>query len=409
MSARLAPLVLLVAAASGAAADWERDPIRYSTAPADNAFNRLAPKLADGTVKLDHQGDGGHLRSLLQALAVPESSQVLVFTKTSLQRHRIGPATPRAVYFNDDVYVGFCQKGDVLEVAAPDARLGTVFYTVGQKPGSPKVQRHADNCLLCHGSSHNRGVPGHVFRSVLPERDGEPSLSQAGRRVDHTTPFAERWGGWYVTGTHGAMTHLGNRFAPDAGVDPGPGAGQNVVDLAGRFQLKPYLTPHSDLVALMVLEHQGTVHNRLARATLEGRIALHQEDAGTEKVIRGLADELVEAMLFRDEAKLTAEVAGTSPFRSEFEKRGPFDRKGRSLRQFDLKTRLFRYPCSYLVYSDAFQKLPVEVKEAALRKLYAVLTGAEGTAEFAHLSAADREAIREILADTLPDRPDWWK
>jgi hypothetical protein len=409
MTARLACLVLVLGAARGSAADWERDPIRYSTAPADNALNRLAPKLANGTVKLDHQGDSGHLRSLLAALHVPESSQVLVFTKTSLQRHRIGPATPRALYFNDDLYVGFCQKGDVLEVAAADARLGTVFYTVGQKPGAPKVQRQADNCLLCHGSSANRGVPGHVLRSVLPERDGEPSLSGPARRVDQTTPFAERWGGWYVTGTHGAMSHLGNQFAPDQGDRPEAGAGQNVVDLAGRFKLKPYPTPHSDIVALMVLEHQTGVHNRLARATLEGRVALHHEDAGTEKVIRELGDELADFLLFRDEAKLTAEVQGTSPFRAEFKKRGPFDRKGRSLRQFDLRSRLFKYPCSYLVYADAFQKLPAEIKDYTLRRLYAVLTGAAGAKEFAHLSAADRTAIREILADTLPDKPDWWK
>ncbi len=405
MTARVVPLLLLVGAARGAAADWERDPIRYSTAPADNVMNRLAPKLADGTVRLEYTAGTGHLKSLLAALNVPESSQTLVFTKTSLQRHRIGPATPRALYFSDDVYVGFCQKGDVIEVAAPDARLGTAFYTVGQRPGEPTVRRQADNCLLCHGSSANRGVPGHVLRSVVPERDGEPSLSGAARRVDHTTPFAERWGGWYITGTHGSMTHRGNQLAGDHD----PGAGQNVTDLAGRFNVKPYLTPHSDIVALMVLEHQTGVHNRLARATLEGRIVLQHEDAGTEKVIRGLGEELADFLLFRDEAGLTAEVAGTSSFRSDFEKRGPFDNRGRSLRQFDLKTRLFKYPCSYLVYSDAFQKLPAEIKEDTLRRMYAVLTGAVGAKEFAHLSTADREAIREILADTLPDKPDWWK
>ena len=153
MIARLVPLLVLLGAARGSAADWERDPIRYSTAPADNPMNRLAPKLADGSVTLEHRAETGHLKSLLAALHVPESSQVLVFTKTSLQRHRIGPATPRALYFNDDVYVGFCQTGDVLEVAAADARLGTAFYTVGQKPGAPTVRRQADNCLLCHGSS----------------------------------------------------------------------------------------------------------------------------------------------------------------------------------------------------------------------------------------------------------------
>jgi hypothetical protein len=408
MTRTLGTLALLAGAGVAPAADWERDPIRYSTAPADNILNRLEPKLADGSAKLTHEGDSGHLKSLLAALNVPQSSQVLVFTKTSLQRHRIGPATPRAIYFNDDAYVGYCQKGDVLEVAAPDARLGTVFYTVGQKPGAPTIRRHADNCLLCHGSSANRGVPGHVLRSVLPERDGEPSLSGTSRRVDHSTPFAERWGGWYVTGTHGSMTHLGNRFA-EGGTGPDAADSLNVTDLGGRFKLKPYLTPHSDIVALMVLEHQTGVHNRLARATLEGRIALSLDDATTEKTIRELGDELVDSLLFRDEAKLTADVAGTSSFRAEFEKRGPFDKQGRSLRQFDLHTRLFKYPCSYLVYADAFQKLPAETKTYALRRMYAILTGAEGQKEFANLSAADRQTIREILLDTLPEKPDWWK
>lgn len=398
------PAALLLIPGPAGAADWEQDPIRYSTAPADNAFNRLEPKLADGSVKLRSEADTGYLRSLLAALNVPESSQVLVFSKTSLQRHRIGPATPRAIYFNDDVYVGYCQKGDVMEVAAADPRVGTAFYTVGQKPGAAKVMRQAESCLLCHASSKNRGVPGHVVLSVAPDRDGEPGLTGGFARVDPTTPFADRWGGWYVTGTHGRMTHKGNRIG-----DADPAAGQNVTDLAGRFNVKPYLTPHSDLVALMVLEHQTATHNRLARAALEGRVALYRDDAGTERTIRELGDEIVDFLLFRNEARLTDRVAGTSPFAKEFAKRGPFDSKGRSLREFDLQTRLFKYPCSYLVYSDAFQKLPAEIKDYALKRLYAILTGAEGREEFARLTADDRRAIREILADTLPDKPDYWK
>jgi hypothetical protein len=398
------PVALLLAPGRSPAADWEQDPIRYSTAPADNAMNRLEPKLADGSVKLAHQAETGHLRSLLAALNVPESSQVLVFSKTSLQRHRIGPATPRAIYFNDDLYVGYCQKGDIMEVAAADPRLGSAFYTVGQKPGTPKVTRQAESCLLCHGSSRNRGIPGHLALSVTPDRDGEPGLSGGFARVDQTTPFADRWGGWYVTGTHGRMTHKGNRTG-----DADPAAGRNVTDLASRFNVKPYLAPHSDLVALMVLEHQTGTHNRLARAALEGRVALYRDDAATERTVRELGDELVDYLLFRNEARLTERVAGTSSFAREFAKRGPFDSKGRSLREFDLETRLFKYPCSYLVYSNTFQKLPAEIKDYTLKRMYAILTGAEGQTEFAHLSADDRRAIREILADTLPDKPDYWK
>jgi hypothetical protein len=398
---------LTLAASRSQAADWDSEPIRYKTAPADNLVSRLETKLSAGTAKLIYDGDTGHLRSLLKALDVPESSQVLVFSKTSLQRHRISPATPRAIYFNDDVYVGYCQRGDVLEVAAADPGLGTVFYTVSQKPGAPTIGRHVEHCLLCHGSSHNRGVPGHVVRSVTPEADGEPSLSASSTRTDHTSPFADRWGGWYVTGTHGKMTHRGNVVAEHGERDAS--AGQNVIDLSDRVKLKPYLARHSDIVALLVMEHQTGLHNRLARATLEGRIALLKKDDGTARTIRELGDEIVDYMLFLGEAKLTDQVQGTSAFSLDFPKRGPFDRKGRSLREFDLQTRLFKYPCSYLIYSEAFQKLPHEIKECVLRRLYAVLTGEEGQKEFAHLSAGVRQAIREILADTLPDKPDYWK
>jgi hypothetical protein len=408
VAAAFLPVALTLFAGRTRAADWDREPIHYSSAAANNVVSRLESKLAAGTVKLAHEGDAGHLRSLLKALDVPESSQVLVFSKTSLQRHRIGPATPRAIYFNDDVYIGYCQRGDVLEVSVADAGLGTVFYTVDQKAGAPKIRRHAESCLLCHGSSHNHGAPGHVIRSVMPESDGEPSLTASSSRTDHTSPFSDRWGGWYVTGTHGKMTHRGNVFLPDRG-EPDAAEGQNVIDLTGRFKLKPYPTRYSDIVALMVLEHQAGLHNRLARATLEGRIALHRNKDDADRVVRELGDEIVDYLLFRDEAKLTDQVQGTSAFSLDFPKRGPFDKKGRSLREFDLKSRLFKYPCSYLVYSDAFQKLPPPIKEHVLKRAYAILRGESGAKEFAHLSAADRDAIREILADTLPDRPAYWK
>ena len=391
-----------------AAADWDREPIQYSTAMADNPMSRLEAKLTSGSVKLKHEGESGYLRSLLKALEIPEPSQVLVFSKTSLQRQRIGPATPRALYFNDEIYIGYCQRGDVLEVSAVDPALGTVFYTVGQEPSAPSVRRHSENCLLCHGSSHTRGVPGHIVRSVTPEADGEPSLTRSSSRTDHTSPFQERWGGWYVTGTHGKMTHRGNFRLTDRG-EGDHAAGQNVIDLSDRIKLKPYLTRHSDIVALMVLEHQAGLHNRLAQATLEGRIALQRQDDATKLAIRDLGNEVVDYLLFRGEAKLTDQIQGTSMFSLDFPKRGPFDKKGRSLREFDLNTRLFKYPCSYLIYSNAFQKLPPEIKDYAMKRLYAILTGQEGQKEFAHLSAGDRQAIREILTDTLPEKPAYWK
>jgi hypothetical protein len=184
-----------------------------------------------------------------------------------------------------------------------------------------------------------------------------------------------------------------------------------------------YLTPHSDLVALMVFEHQTQAHNRIAQALIGTKQALHYQatlnkelgepaDHKWESATRRIAsagEALAKYLLFCGEAKLDGPVAGTSEFAKEFAARGPFDKKGRSLREFDLTTRLFKYPCSYLIYSKGFQSLPAEVKAHTLKRMHAVLTGVDTSAAFAHLSAADRAAILEILRDTLPDLPEYWK
>jgi hypothetical protein len=400
----------------------EREPINYNTAAADNVITALQERINAGRAKLDFVDDHGHLPALLKELGVPRSSQVLVFSKTSFQRERITPKTPRALYFNDDVYVGFCLRGDVLEVAAVDANLGTAFYTLDQEPTDrPRFDRQQDNCLACHASSATGGAPGHLLRSVFPDRNGVPVLSSGSFRIDHSSPLKERWGGWYVTGTHGKQEHMGNWLVenkknPEA---EGNAGGHNVTDLKPRFTVANYLTPHSDIVALLVLEHQAEAHNRIARAMIHTRQAMHYqqtlnrelgEPAGKKwdsvtRRIESAGEQLVKYLLFSGEAKLTGPVAGTSEFAAEFAARGPFDKEGRSLRQFDLTTRLFKYPCSYLVYTKGFQALPAEVKGYVYRRLHEVLTGKDTSEAFAHLSAADRTAVLEILRDTLPGFP----
>src|SRR5262249_46659298 len=152
---------------------------------------------------LEFADEFGYLPSVLKEFKIPVSSQMLVFSKTSLQRDRISPRTPRAIYFDDDVYVGFCRLGEVMEVSVADTKLGTVFYTLRQQPpAKPQFTRHTENCLSCHASRH-QGIPAHMVRSVFPDRDGNPILSGGSYRVDQTTPIKNRWGGWYVTGTHG--------------------------------------------------------------------------------------------------------------------------------------------------------------------------------------------------------------
>ena len=162
-------LVLFTPVTFAQVPDFEREPINYKSAPDDNPVAALREKFRAGRVKLPFDDDRGYLKAVLKELDVPVSSQVLVFSKTSLQRERITPKTPRAIYFNDDVYVGFCLRGDVLEVSAADPLLGTVFYTLDQEPAErPRFARQTENCLICHGSSTTRGVPGHLMRSVHP-------------------------------------------------------------------------------------------------------------------------------------------------------------------------------------------------------------------------------------------------
>jgi hypothetical protein len=408
------------------AQDFEHEPINYATATPANPISRLQARLDDGSTKLKFDEQCGYLKSVLEELQIPISSQTLVFSKTSLQRHRITPRTPRALYFNDETYIGFCYNGEVLEVSVADPQLGAVFYTLDQEESvQPRLVRQVDNCLLCHGSNHTRGVPGHFIRSVYADGVGFPVLAMGTHRIDHTSPISQRWGGWYVTGTHGDQKHLGNLVVVGK-QDREPvdnTAGQNVTDVSSRFKTSAYLSPHSDLIALMVLEHQSEAHNLLTRANFQAREALYSEARlnkelgepeghrweSTTTRIRSSCEALVKYLLFCDEAPLTAPLQGTTSFATDFASRGPRDPAGRSLRDFDLQSRIFKYPCSYLIYSPSFDQLPDEARSRVYQRLWDVLSGTDKSKTFAHLSEADRQAIREILIATKPDLPDYWK
>jgi hypothetical protein len=289
----------------------------------------------------------------------------------------------------------------------------------------PVVRRQTDNCLICHGSSQTKEVPGHLVRSVFADASGQPILSAGTYRIDHTSPFEKRWGGWYVTGTHGDQKHLGNLVVRGGGEPRAADntAGQNVTDLSGLCDTSRFLSPHSDIVALLVLEHQADAHNYLTRASFLTRQALHYQQAlnrelgepadhiwdSTKSRIQHAGEPLVKYLLFSGEPKLTAPIRGTSAFSDEFMARGPRDAQGRSLRDFDLQTRLFKYPCSYLIYSPTFAALPGEIKDYVFSRLWQILSGQDQSKEYAHLSAEDRQAILEILRNTMPELPTYWR
>ncbi len=408
-----------------AGVNYEEAPINYSKTKPSNAISRLQEQLDSAAVSLEFNEPQGYLPSVLKLLDVPLSSQVLTFAKTSMQAPHISPETPRAIYFNDVIHVGYVQGG-ILEIAVSDPGLGMAFYTLDQHAtDKPRFQHNANNCLTCHGAARTRNVPGLQVRSVFTDPKGQPVIAAGSLRTDHSSPFEKRWGGWYVTGRHGTQTHLGNFTLPDArkpkAIDNA--AGQNVTDLASHFETSSYLSPHSDLVALLVLEHQADAYNYLTLANFETRVALHQQaeqlqqsnasaetiSEATAKQIAKAGDALVRYLLFHGEAPLTGPVDGTAAFASEFSARGPRDDRGRSLRDFDLTRRISKYPCSYLIYSDAFAALPAQMHRYAYHRLWYLLTTDDSGPDVAHLTREDRQAIFEILLATKPDFADFVK
>lgn len=407
-------------------AAYDREPINYSSTPPLDAVSSLQTQIDRGEVTLKHDARMGYLIDVLKCLDVPESSQALVFSKTSFQRKRISPANARAVYFGDDVYVGFVPGGDVVEITAVDPEQGAMFYSLSQQPTEkPTFQRQTDACLVCHVSRSTSDVPGHVVRSVFPDLKGEPHFSAGTYSTTHESPFAKRWGGWYVTGTHGRQRHMGNacfRTKDEALADDGAG-GANVTDLSEKLDVTRYPTPHSDLIALLVMEHQAHMHNVLAWANYEGRAALWYNQMlnqsfenpaddmseSTRRRLQGAAERVVEALLFSKEPALSEPVRGTADFAEQFSARGVRDDRGRSLRQLDLSRRLMKYPCSYLVYSSAFDRLPAEVKQRVYRRMYDVLRDPQPPPQYAALTATDRQGALEILRQTKPDLPEYWR
>lgn len=406
-------------------ADYERPPINYSATQPSDAVTRLQARLVAGTVKL--AGDERQmLATVLAELGVPVTSQMLVFSRTSFQRTRIHPDQPRALYFSDSVYVGWV-PGGLVEVIAIDPRLGPVFYTLALPHGrttAPAIVRESD-CLRCHGGTFVREIPGLFVRSLFPDAAGDPLLRHGTQLVDDTTPFALRWGGWYVTGYHGTEPHRGNAFASERKdqlvFTP---AAARPDELSAFIDASVYLQPTSDVVALLISEHQMGVQNRLTHAAFAvRRIIDYQHSLQTafketptdepaydsvRSVLAGAVQEVVDHLLFRDAAPLPAGITGSSAFRENFVRAAPRSQSGLSLRDLELGPRLFAHRCSYLIYSDSFASLPLLLKDRILDRLQTVLQSRDPADRYAYLPADEKLRIYTILAETLPEAKARW-
>jgi hypothetical protein len=382
--------------------------IGYYTQPTHDLVSELTGHIEDGTARVPFDEATGYLRPVLDALHVPVESQMLVMSKTGVQGLYTSPSSPRAIFFNDAVTVGYIRGAPLLELAVHDPRQGVVFYTVEQKPQPRPLFERRPACLSCHQNYSTLHVPGLLARSVFMAPDGLP-LSQFGSYdADDRTPFRRRWGGWYVTGNDGSMRHIGNAVVTDKEKREIEVSDSTLhrIALASLFDGRGYLSADSDIAALMVFQHQGHMTNLITRIAWDARLAAydHRLDVAGGP-LRDAINELVDYLLFVDEEPLTATIKGSTGFAATFAAQGPADGLGRSLRQLDLERRLLRYPCSYMVYSAAFRALPTEVRVAIYGRMWDILSGLDTNPKYARLSVSDRRAIVEILGATLNDLP----
>ena len=398
---------------------YEEAPFFYTDTEAKDPTAQLVEKIQLGSVRLDTSSDQAFLKDLLTKLEVPVASQVLVYSKTSFQNSRITPTQPRAIYFSDDHYVGWVQGGDI-EIISIDPKLGPVFYVleIPRPPKRPLALIRHHECLSCHGTSRTGGVPGMLVRSVRADARGFPILSAGTHLSDHASPLSERWGGWYVTG-ESASPHMGNQLHREkerGGAELVENHGQ-LESLEGVISTQPYLTDKSDIVALMVLEHQITVHNLLTQSGYNVRKWIHYDGIlkdgfdddtvgvreATQRLIEGQVKRLLDVMLFKNELALESwGVEGDEAFQEAFLANAKASKKGRSLRDFQLLSRLFRHRLSYMIYSQSFDHLPQLFKEAFYEKLHGVLIG-DDLEGYPYLISKERQRILDILVETKED------
>ena len=403
---------------------FEEPPINYSATPTNDRATAISAKFQSRAMEIRSMPAKKRLQWLLAELGVPVESQIFVFSKTSLQRELINPETPRVLYFSDEAYIGWSPTG-AFEVAVFDAKLGATFYVF--EPHATKEEpllARSGDCLLCH--SRHEHTPSLRTRSVFPDANGEPLSGSGSSNIAPSTPLAERWGGWYVTGTKAPFEHRGNLTGKKIDDFEGPAAQptRNLLSLEGVVDTRRYLLKTSDVVPLLMHDHQVHVHNVLSKANQDARIALHRwpamrEILGLPKdappqgscvvVFDSQAEKVIEALLCRDDAAWPAGgIQGDGVFAPAYAKSRKSDAKGRSLRDLDLQTRLFRYRCSPLIYSESFATLPKELHDIILLRLSSGLRAFPPSPSFGHLPDDERAAIHEILSATLPNLPAGW-
>jgi len=338
----------MIHAAEPAFAPWKtsRDPVAI-----------LWERISLGQVRMDVASPQAFLRQLLLELEIPVASQVLVFSKTSLQNSLISPATPRAIDFSEEAYAGWCQDG-LFELIGIDPENGPQFYTLsfpylrGEKPELAT----SETCVSCHESSRTEGVKGMLVRSVYTDENRATAASRRQFRQRTRESIARALGRLVCHRTPRCGSAHGQRDRPrDRERSPSRPHQRRECDRPGELlPTRPYLTNSSDLVALMVLEHQCTMHNLITGAGRSTREAMARQrdlqkafgepvtdvpEGSAAGVIHNQAEKLLKHLLYCGEYALQDDgVDGGDAFQEAFRSNRHESKDGRSLKDFQLST-----------------------------------------------------------------------
>ncbi len=410
---RLLPFLTGIFLATCASAEpsyrnFDEPPHNYHTAPLKDRFTKLKADLESGRIPLDRTSEKAFVVSLLKALEIPASSQMLVFSTTSLQLRFITPRNPRAIFFIDGLYVGYI-PGAKIEILSMDPELGAIFYMFDIPLGArPLAIERSERCVNCHTREDTGFVPGLVIKSVIPGPGGGSLKTFRGGQTGHSIPFGERFGGWYVTGDRGLASEWGNVIGRYAGEE----ISKSIVRPGQLFDFAKYPVATSDILPQLVHEHQAGAANRILQASYRARTAFYLDKSSLSPAHYAELDEQARSvtryLLFADEVPLPpGGVEGDAAFKSDFAAKGRAV-QGVSLRDFDLRTRLFKNRCSYMIYSPEFQGLPARMKQQIYIRLREALSVEKPVSEYAYLPAGEKQSIRAILKGTLTDLPPGW-
>lgn len=400
--------------------DSYEPPHNYLKREGTDAMSVLIRQAAEGAHSFGTETGLPLLEKLLHDLDVPVSSQVVLFSRTSLQKDLVSPENPRAIYFDDNIYLAWMPGGKI-EVNSFDPDAGGLFYfeEPPEKPGDEVGFIRFARCMGCHGGSATNFLPGPLGRSHYTSETGRRLRGvPSHERTSHKVPFKERWGGYFVTGAPAGLEHMGNSFA----IGSGRTVAINVTAHAVKENLEEFFDPtkllrtDSDILPLMLFDHQIEGHALLVEARYRERITQYRAEqnegkapAWTLEETKEFFDKFVRYLLFADEVSLAGTpVAGSPDFKQDFLAKKRTDAEGHSLRDFDLESRLFRNRLSYLIYSDSFEGAPQSMKNRVYDRLWTILSAETPPEGYQYFEPGERQRILSILRTTKSDLPESW-